>query len=198
MNKRLCAMMLGLLLALDAGAGSLYGSNSGRYRLQDDDKDGVINARDQCGDTPPGARVDHHGCHETNSKLLSIELEILFDSGRSEVKPRYYSEVKKLADFMRKNPGSSVVIEGHTDNVGDEAMNAKLSQNRATAIADVLISSFRISSDRVKAIGYGESRPIANNETAEGRATNRRVVAEIFASTTADVMKWNIYSVDRR
>ncbi|MGB3383216.1 MAG: OmpA family protein, partial [Marinomonas sp.] len=73
-----------------------------------------------------------------------------------------------------------------------------LSQKRATAIADVLIDSFRVSPKRVKAIGYGESNPIATNDTEQGRANNRRVLANVFAQQTADVKRWTIYSVDTK
>lgn len=179
-----------------AFAESLYNSNI-QARLTDEDKDGVIDARDQCPDTEEGAAVNNVGCAEATSKLLSVELNVLFDSGKAVVKPRFYSELKKLAVFLKDHPKSSVVIEGHTDNVGSEETNQELSQARASAIANVLIDSFRIGSDRVKAIGYGESRPIASNDTDAGKQRNRRVVAEVFAKQQSDIMRWTIYSVDK-
>lgn len=177
-------------------AESLFGDRITKQRLQDNDKDGVINARDLCPDTPLGARVDNDGCHEVTTKLLSVEMNVLFDSGRFDVKPQYYSEIKKVADFLRSQPNSSVVIEGHTDSVGNDEYNLNLSQNRANAIANVLINNFRIAASRVEAIGYGETRPIASNDTTLGQARNRRVVAEVFANSTRDVERWTIYSVD--
>ena len=108
-----------------------------------------------------------------------------------------FPEVKKLADFLRSNPDSSVVIEGHTDDVGNDEYNLNLSQNRANAIAAVLVDSFKIRASRVKGVGYGETKPIADNSTAAGREQNRRVVAEVFARQTADVKRWTIYSVDK-
>ncbi|TDO97591.1 OmpA family protein [Marinomonas balearica] len=190
--------LVGVWIHSPATAGSVYGDNVQESRLADNDKDGVINIRDRCSNTPAGAEVDNHGCPHVNKRLLSVELNILFDSGKFQVKPRFYGEVKNLADFMKSNSGSSVVIEGHTDDVGAAEYNENLSQNRADAIADVLINSFKIDRKRVRAIGYGESRPIADNDTIDGRATNRRVVAEVFASKVADVQRWTIYSVDRR
>lgn len=181
-----------------ANASSIYGERIKRIQLQDDDVDGVINVRDRCPGTPSNSAVDNYGCHKENAKLLSVELKILFDSGKYVVKPQFFSEVKKLADFMQKNAGSTVIIEGHTDDVGSEALNQELSQNRASAIAKVLIDSFRIEASRVEAIGYGESRPLTSNDTPEGRTLNRRVVAEIFAKTTVQIERWDIYSVDRR
>lgn len=190
--------MLGLLLLFSNGsyADSLF-SSSIRAGLGDQDKDGVIDARDLCPNTEPGAAVDNNGCPKESSKLLSVELNILFDTGKAVVRPRYYSEVMKLADFLKSHSNSNVVIEGYTDNVGSPEANRELSQKRATAIADILVDSFRIAQNRVKAIGYGESQPIAGNETPEGRMKNRRVMAEVFAKEQSDVMRWTIYSVDK-
>lgn len=179
-----------------ATAESLYASNV-KARLADADRDGVIDARDLCPDTPIGSAIDNEGCPNQSSKLLSVELNILFDSGKANIKPRFYSELKDLAKFLREHPTSTVVIEGHTDSLGSAESNRALSQKRASAIADVLVDSFRIKTDRVKGVGYGETRPIATNETAEGRSQNRRVVAEVFAKQQFANQRWTIYSVDQ-
>ncbi|MFT2111811.1 OmpA family protein [Marinomonas sp. 2405UD68-3] len=177
---------------------TVYGNQVDTRNLNDQDSDGVINIRDACPNTPAKAVINNIGCHEENTKLLSAELNILFDTGRSEVKPIYYSEVKKLADFLNDNPESSAIIEGHTDNVGSEELNKSLSQNRASAISEVLVNRFQISTDRVKAIGYGESKPIASNDSDAGRSKNRRGIAVVFAHSTTKIERWDIYSVDRR
>ncbi|PYF84526.1 MULTISPECIES: OmpA family protein [Marinomonas] len=186
------------LFAFDqlSAAESLYASNV-QARLADSDKDGVIDARDLCPDTPLGVAVDNDGCPFESTKLLSIELKVLFDSGKADIKPRFYSELKELAKFLQDNPTSNVVIEGHTDSQGSAELNLALSQRRATAIADVLVDSFRIKADRVKGIGYGATRPIADNDTAAGRQMNRRVVAEVFAKQKFANERWTIYSVDQ-
>ncbi|KZN12659.1 OmpA family protein [Marinomonas sp. TW1] len=179
-----------------ATAESLYASNV-KARLADADRDGVIDARDLCPDTPIGSAIDNEGCPNQSSKLLSVELNILFDSGKANIKPRFYSELKDLATFLREHPTSTVVIEGHTDSLGSAESNRILSQKRASAIADVLVDSFRIKADRVKGVGYGETRPIATNETTTGRSQNRRVVAEVFAKQQFANQRWTIYSVDQ-
>ncbi|WP_421851609.1 OmpA family protein [Marinomonas sp.] len=179
-----------------AAAESLYASNV-QSRLADTDRDGVIDARDLCPDTSEGAAVDNYGCPNKTTKLLTVELNVLFDSGKAEIKPRFYTELKDLAKFLQEHPTSNVVIEGHTDSVGSAELNRDLSQRRATAIADVLVDSFRIQADRVKGIGYGETRPIADNETEAGRKLNRRVVAEVFAKEQFANERWTIYSVDK-
>ncbi|ETX09824.1 thrombospondin [Marinomonas ushuaiensis DSM 15871] len=176
-------------------AESLYSSNV-QSGLVDTDKDGVIGARDLCPSTPNGSAVDNNGCPAQTTQLLSIELNVLFDSGKAEISPRFYSELQELAAFLQQNPNSTAVIEGHTDDKGSEKLNRELSQKRASAIADVLVDRFRIQPDRVKGIGYGESRPIDSNLTEEGRAQNRRVVAEVYAQKEIVNERWTIFSVD--
>ncbi len=177
-------------------AESLYSSNP-QTRLLDSDRDGVIDARDRCPNTKFGARVDNVGCTAVTEKLFTVQLNVLFDSGKTIVKPRFYPELKELADFLNANPTASVVIEGHTDNVGSDELNKSLSQQRANAIADVLVDSFRIREYRVKGIGFGETRPIESNDTEVGREKNRRVVAEVFAKEQQVQERWTIYSVDK-
>ncbi|MGR0278899.1 OmpA family protein [Marinomonas dokdonensis] len=177
-------------------AESLYSSNP-QTRLLDSDRDGVIDARDRCPNTKVGARVDNVGCTAVTEKLFTVQLNVLFDSGKTIVKPRFYPELKELADFLNANPSASVVIEGHTDNVGSDVLNKSLSQQRANAIADVLVDSFRIREFRVKGIGFGETRPIESNDTEAGREKNRRVVAEVFAKEQQVQERWTIYSVDK-
>ncbi|MEO9653420.1 OmpA family protein [Marinomonas sp.] len=188
----------GVLLAISSSihAESLYSINM-QARLIDSDGDGVIDVRDRCSNTKKDAAVDNYGCPDVSAKLLTVQLNILFDSGQAVVKPRFYPELKKLADFLNDNPGTSVVIEGHTDNVGSFELNQELSQKRANAIADVLVDSFRIRQSRVKGIGYGEDRPIDSNDSEQGRENNRRVVAEVFARKEAEQKRWTIYSVDQ-
>lgn len=176
-------------------AESLYGPKI-QSRLADEDRDGVIAARDICPNTPNGSAVDNNGCPSQTTQHVSIELNVLFDSGKSDLKPHFYSELKGLVTFLKNNPASTVVIEGHTDNRGSAELNKVLSQKRATAIADVLIDSFRIKPDRVKGIGYGANRPITDNDTSSGREKNRRVVAEINAEQKSANKRWTIYSVD--
>lgn len=185
-----------LLYGQFAAAESLYASNV-QSRLTDVDRDGVIDARDLCPDTSEGAAVDNYGCPNQTTKLLSVELNVLFDSGKADIKPRFYSELKGLAKFLQDHPSSTVVIEGHTDSQGSAELNRDLSQQRASAIADVLVDSFRIKADRVKGIGYGAARPIADNDTESGRKLNRRVVAEVFAKQQFANERWTIYSVDK-
>ena len=85
-------------------------------------------------------------------------------------------EIQKVADFMKQNPGYSVVLEGHTDARGTDAYNQKLSDKRAKAVAKAL-ADLGIASAKISTEAYGESKPVATNDTEAGRAENRRVDA---------------------
>jgi OOP family OmpA-OmpF porin len=113
---------------------------------------------------------------------VSIALNIEFDTGKAVIKEKYYDHIKKVADVMKNNPNIRVVIEGHTDNVDiyhNPENNIKLSQARADSVRQYLIDRFGIEPSRITAIGYGSSRPIADNNTEQGRRKNRRVEAVI-------------------
>ncbi len=104
-----------------------------------------------------------------------------FDFDRAEVKSGSYDDIRNLADFMKEYGQTSTVVEGHTDSVGTDAYNQRLSERRANAVRDVLVNQHGLDSSRIEAVGYGESRPVADNATEEGRAINRRVEAEVEA-----------------
>ncbi|MDR1314303.1 MAG: OmpA family protein [Deltaproteobacteria bacterium] len=147
----------------------------------DPDGDGVCEPFDKCPGTPAGYRVDADGCPIT----VTITLDVKFDFDKAVVKPAYRSEVERAATFLNQHPGSTAVVEGHTDSRGTEAYNQNLSERRARAVRDYLVTQFGVSAGRVSAVGYGKSRPIATNATDAGRAENRRVVG-VFTGTDVD------------
>jgi outer membrane protein OmpA-like peptidoglycan-associated protein len=113
---------------------------------------------------------------------VSIALNLEFDTAKSVIKKKYHDNIKQVADFMQKYPDTNVVIEGHTDNVdryNDPENNIKLSQARADSVRQYLVDKFGIDKSRINAVGYGPDRPIADNNTEEGRKKNRRVDAVI-------------------
>ena len=132
----------------------------------DSDKDGVTDDKDRCPGTPVGAKVDAHGCWVLSG--------VLFDTGKSTIRPEMNRELEEVAAVMRRNPDLKVEVQGHTDSVGDAAYNQRLSEERARAVMNSLIG-MGISPKRLQAKGLGETRPAATNDTAEGRAINRRV-----------------------
>ena len=115
------------------------------------------------------------------AEAVRVELDVKFDFDKAQVKQESYGDIKALADFMKQYPQTSTVVEGHTDSVGSDAYNQGLSERRANAVREVLVNQYGVESGRVQAVGYGESRPVADNATAEGRAINRRVEAEVEA-----------------
>lgn len=159
-------------LAVNGGLTFQFGGNEG---CSDEDNDGVCDPYDKCPGTPAGYRVDADGCPTT----VSISLKVNFDFDRSVVKPEYHSEIGQVAEFMKQHPKSTTVVEGHTDSRGSDTYNQALSQRRADAVRDALVSVFGVEPNRLSAVGYGESRPVTENDTDAGRAQNRRVIGVV-------------------
>ncbi|VVN83212.1 Outer membrane porin F [Pseudomonas fluorescens] len=146
----------------------------------DSDNDGVCDNVDKCPDTPANVTVDADGCPAV-AEVVRVELDVKFDFDKSVVKPNSYGDIKNLADFMTQYPSTTTTVEGHTDSVGPDAYNQKLSERRANAVKQVLTNQYGVESSRVQSVGYGESRPVADNKTEAGRAVNRRVEAQVEA-----------------
>jgi outer membrane protein OmpA-like peptidoglycan-associated protein len=115
------------------------------------------------------------------AETLRVELDVKFDFDRQVVKPDSYADIRDVAEFMKQFPQTTTVVEGHTDSVGTEAYNQSLSERRAMAVREVLVSEFGIQPGRVDAIGFGEARPVADNDSEQGKAINRRVEAVVEA-----------------
>jgi OOP family OmpA-OmpF porin len=112
---------------------------------------------------------------EKGRQTLNVE----FDFDKSTIKKGYDKDINDLAKVMRDYPDLNVVIEGHTDNVGTAAYNKKLSQRRADAVKKYMVEQDGINANRITAEGFGFDRPIASNDTDEGRQQNRRVEAAV-------------------
>ncbi len=149
----------------------------------DSDGDGVVDSLDKCPDTPKGIKVDSVGCPLPIEAKVSINLLVQFDFDKAVVKPQYHSELEKVANFMKAYPKTTGQLEGHTDSIGTEEYNMKLSKRRAESVKNYLIDKFGIDPARLSTVAYGESKPIASNGTAAGRQKNRRVVANIVTIT---------------
>src|SRR5690606_2560793 len=152
----------------------------------DSDGDGVLESRDKCPDTPRQYKVDSDGCIQKLTETVSINLAVKFDTNSADVKEEYMSDIRDLATFMNQYENTQVTVEGHTDNTGSAEYNRALSQRRADSVRRVLIERMGIEEDRVKAVGYGEDRPVADNSTASGREQNRRVVGAVSTRITVN------------
>jgi outer membrane protein OmpA-like peptidoglycan-associated protein len=100
--------------------------------------------------------------------------DVLFDTGRYTLKPSTQLSLAKVSGILQAYPGLKVQVEGYTDSVGSDQYNQKLSENRADAVRDFLITQ-GVQTDNITATGYGKSKPVADNTTAQGRSQNRRV-----------------------
>jgi OmpA-OmpF porin, OOP family len=100
---------------------------------------------------------------------------ILFDTGSDRLRPESTPTLLEIATVLKENPPLAVTIEGHTDNVGSDASNQTLSERRAAAVRDYLVTAHGIEAARLEARGFGPGRPVASNDTPEGRQQNRRV-----------------------
>ena len=110
---------------------------------------------------------------------LCMTLKVEFATNSAAINPSYNDEINKVADYMKKYPTTTAVIEGHTDNVGSPALNMKLSHQRAESVVNILVEKFGIERSRLAAKGFGSTRAIAYNSTSEGRQKNRRINAVI-------------------
>lgn len=185
-------------MTVTAGLAYLFGGSPAPVKVApapepvkevDSDGDGVFDSKDQCPDTLKQYKVDSVGCPMELTETVSMNLDIKFDSAKAVVKDAYLPEVQKLATFMNQYANTVVTVEGHTDSQGADAYNQKLSQQRADAVKATLITKFGIDADRVTAVGYGEARPLADNNTADGRLTNRRVVGAVSTAVTRKEVK---------
>jgi len=167
-----------------------------RGRCKDSDGDGVCDRDDNCPNTPKGVQVDQFGCPlDTDGDGVPDYLDqcprtprgatvndvgcwilkgVHFDTDKSIIKPQYFSILDDVAVILEANSSIDVRIEGHTDNVGSAQYNKGLSKRRANSVMEYFVSK-GIPQVRLKAVGYGLTKPVASNATSEGRAKNRRV-----------------------
>lgn len=142
----------------------------------DTDGDGIPDHLDDCPNTP--GTVANRGCPEIDKedkKTLDIAMQaVQFQVGSSVLKTESYVVLDQITDIMQRYPDFNMHISGHTDNTGNSVSNQTLSERRAKACYDYLLSK-GISASRMTSTGYGESRPISTNATDKGRALNRRV-----------------------
>lgn len=134
--------------------------------------------------TIPALKADQTGLFFTIDiqiempKLFTLD-NVYFDTGKAILKPESYTELDELFEYLSLKKTTVVEISGHTDDVGSDADNLKLSQNRAESVRNYLIKK-GINYSRIQARGYGETQPVADNSTAEGKASNRRTEVRLI------------------
>ena len=148
---------------IGAALGALAGGAVGNYM---DKQEQVL--REQTAGS--GIDVTRQG----DNLILTFPDQISFDIGRADIKPQFMNSLDRVASTLNQYPQTRIEIAGHTDSTGTLEGNQRLSENRAHAVRSYLASR-GVAPERMYAVGYGQSRPIASNATAEGRAQNRRV-----------------------
>jgi outer membrane protein OmpA-like peptidoglycan-associated protein len=156
----------------------------------DEDGDGVFDRRDRCPDTPSNTPVDHHGCplpqypasvkpaEPVQTEVITLDDAVLFAFNKSDLTPAGQSQLDSLMDKLQSADVVSIKVIGYTDNVGSQTYNQALSERRASSVAAYLLNR-GLAPDKLTSEGKGESQPVADNETEEGRAKNRRVELRI-------------------
>lgn len=168
----------------------------------DDDKDGVLNLQDKCPNTPVGVEVDKDGCPidtdgdgiadyldkcpneagpaktqgcPVQDQLNEFAKQIYFNFDKATLKTESFIVLDKVVELIKPHSDQDfkIIVKGHTDSKGNDAYNQKLSERRAASVRDYLVKK-GIDASKIRSIGYGETQPIATNDTAEGRAQNRR------------------------
>ncbi len=142
----------------------------------DTDGDGLDDSRDRCPNS--AGPIDTQGCPEVSAsdrRILQIAMRsVQFEVASEAIKTQSFNILRQIAEIMDKYPDFNLSIEGHTDDQGQAVVNQRLSESRAKACYTFLLNS-GVPAERMSFAGYGEARPIANNETISGRTLNRRV-----------------------
>ncbi|NDW15397.1 TolC family outer membrane protein [Alteromonas genovensis] len=160
---------------------------------RDSDGDGIVDLWDDCVDSTPGAMVNDFGCEAKEPEpsaadftlddaqiIDSFKMNIEFASNSSDVLPEYENNLQSVIEALNANPNSGVIIHGHASLDGDAAYNQRLSERRAKAVASLLMTKANIAPRRITAVGYGESRPLVDEESEAANARNRRIEAAII------------------
>lgn len=147
-----------------------------QFGCMDSDNDGVKNGEDHCPRTAAGERVMHNGC----SARQTVELESLrFDHGSITLDAQAHERLSRLAGLLRATPQFRVALQGHSDSSGSADANYRLSRMRANKVKVVLLE-LGVPASRITVQAYGDAMPVADNDTPEGRARNRRVALRVI------------------
>ena len=153
---------------IGAGAGAVAGGVAGGLIGNYMDKQEAA-MRQQLADSET-VSVQRQG----NNLNLNFKSDLVFDTNSAEVKGASLTDLQQVAKVMNEYPQTRIMVAGHTDSTGSNELNQKLSERRADAVKNILVSN-GVSADRIVAVGYGETQPIGSNDTAAGRQQNRRV-----------------------
>ncbi|NOI58880.1 OmpA family protein [Vibrio coralliilyticus] len=161
--------------------------------LLDDDKDGVINARDLCSDTPLGADIDNDGCGTYVKSEEEMDLHILFENDSSDIQPVFLTQIREMADFLKIYPSTSIELQGYASKVGNHGHNMALSQRRAEEVESALINN-GVSHTRIRIVGFGDTNLADTGDDEITHAKNRKVVATVVGHKGSIKKEWTIFT----
>ena len=162
--------------------------------LTDDDRDGVVNARDLCPGTPLGALITNDGCSDLVIEEEQRQLHILFENDSYAISAVFSNQIRTMAEFLDKYQSTSIEVQGYASRVGSHAYNLQLSKKRANAVRKALLA-YGITPDRISIVGYGDSHPAAQGNDELAHALNRRVTATVVGLNEEVVEEWTIFSI---
>ncbi len=154
----------------------------------DGDNDLVLDKHDQCPNSPKGNKVDQYGCtiytkmEPIKEGTVTISLLVNFENDQYTVQEEYFPKIERVANFLKKYPKTSLIIEGHTSSQGSSAYNKKLSQKRANEIMRILMNGYAIDGSRLSAIGYGEEQLLDLADVFEAHKINRRIEGKVLVA----------------
>lgn len=153
----------------------------------DIDGDGICDDKDACLDTPPNTKVLQNGCHLDQRAPLILS-GVNFESGSAQLTDAARKKLEEVAALIKHQSEAKVVIEGHTDSLGDDSANLRLSYERAETVYQFLLTQ-GANRDQLTYLGRGETRPIASNQSAGGQALNRRIELQTVAVTQFEPLR---------
>ncbi|USD33897.1 MULTISPECIES: OmpA family protein [Vibrio] len=165
--------------------------------LYDDDKDGVINARDLCPETPLGADIDNEGCGTYVKSEEELNLHILFANDSSDIQPVFLTQIREMADFLKVYPSTSIELQGYASKVGNHNHNMELSKERAQEVESALINN-GVSHQRIKIVGFGDTNLDDSGNDEITHAKNRKVVATVIGHKGNFKKEWTIFTKKSR
>ncbi len=159
----------------------------------DDDGDGVINHRDLCPGTPEGSELDNDGCGEYAKSSQKMQIRVLFANDSDAINPIFAKQISDLADFLKEYPSTSIELQGYTSITGTDEYNLDLSKRRAENVRQELIKN-GISPNRLRIVGFGETKLASFGTDEVSHALNRRVTATVIGYKGEVKKEWTIFT----
>lgn len=161
--------------------------------LLDDDRDGVINARDLCPGTPQRSEIDNDGCGEYLKTSQEMQIRVLFANDSDEINPVFTQQLSELSEFLEEYPSTSIELQGYASRTGTAEHNLDLSKRRAENVRRVLLQN-GISPNRVTIVGYGDTVLASTGTDETSHALNRRVTATVVGYKGEVKKEWTIFT----